>query len=66
MLLDINGILAWGWDSSHKVHGQGLKKMTIFLKQVEQAKLHTQKISKLHGVFKIGHQNPISATEQKK
>jgi hypothetical protein len=66
MLLSIIGILAWGWGSSHKVHGHGLKKMTTSLKQFEQAKSFMQNLSKLHGVLIIGHQNPISATEQMK
>jgi hypothetical protein len=40
--------------------------MTILLKQFEQVDLPMQNLSKLHGVFKIGHQNPINATKQKK
>jgi hypothetical protein len=39
--------------------------MTILLRQFEQAKLSMKKISKLHGMLKIEHQNPINAIEQK-
>jgi len=39
MLLGIIGILAWGWGSSHKVHGRTLKKMKTLLKQFKQANL---------------------------
>jgi hypothetical protein len=66
MLLGIIGIIAWGWGSSHKLHGHDLKKMTTLLKQFEQAKSPMQNLSKLHGVFKIGHQNSISVIEQMK
>jgi len=66
MLLSIISILTWGWSSSHKVHGHNLKNMTTLLKQFEQAELPMQNLPKLHGVFKIGHQNSISVTEQMK
>jgi hypothetical protein len=66
MLLGIIGILAWGWGSSHKVHGHDLKKMTSLLKQFEQMKSLLQNLSKLIGVLKIRHQYPISAIEQMK
>jgi hypothetical protein len=55
-----------GWGSSHKVYGHGLKKMTIFSKQFEQAELPMQNFSKLLGVLKIRHQNLINAIDQKK
>jgi len=37
MLSGIIGILAWGWGSSHKVHGVARRKMTTLLKQFQQA-----------------------------
>jgi hypothetical protein len=40
--------------------------MTTLFKQFEQAKLPIQNFSKLHGMLKIGHQNPINAIKQKK
>jgi hypothetical protein len=66
MLLGIINILAWGVGSSHKVHGCGLRNMTTLLKQFEQAELPMQNLSKLHGVFRIGHWNQINVIEQKK
>jgi hypothetical protein len=55
-----------GWGSSHKVHGHNLRKMAILFKQFEQVELPMQNLSKLHGVLKIGHWNPINVTKQKK
>jgi hypothetical protein len=66
MLLGIIGILAWGWGSSHKMHGHDLKKMTSLLKQFEQVESPLQNLSKLHEVLKIRHQNPICAIKQMK
>jgi hypothetical protein len=37
ILLGIIGIPAWGWGSSHKVHGRALKRTKTLLKQFEQA-----------------------------
>jgi hypothetical protein len=36
MLLGITWILAWGWGSSHKVHGCALKRMESLLRQFGQ------------------------------
>ncbi len=44
MLLGIIGILAWGWGSSHKVHGYALRRMRTLLKEFGQAKLPMQSL----------------------
>jgi hypothetical protein len=59
-MLGIIGILAWGVgfipQSAWAPLENNLNKQNLFM----------QNLSKLHGVFRIRHQNPISITEQKK
>jgi len=44
ILLDIIGIPAWGWGSSHKVHGHALKRTRTLLRQFGQVKLLMQSL----------------------